>query len=460
MSLETSIEKTFILPPLITGNNSILIKSLGEDWLAIGVHPDSLHVFYNDSLKEVWKFSAELVDVSLDTLYSPNVMNLKNNQKYVLVSTVDGSLWRIQTPAQRNKRSFGTDENSNKLNNHINSSSRTLFSPPIVTNVRDEHRIYKKASFHLPDVVGLLICCQNGELLFTSTIDKSPSNQDYPKFITLNIFKELLCSGGAYPPMNTDQTDILITGTSKGWVSYQPLVLDTPEPIPFTSMNEPINAIYTLHINHENASNGNLIAHNAMILVGTQGTIRLSFVKENDSNSLEKVLVREYYVPDPVYSSNLYMDRLILIVKDGRAMYLDFSHHVIVDGKLAPINSKSIDLPKNILGLCCSTNSNGSGKLFAITKDGRLIRNNLTVENEQNPHFKLSTLDIRNELRKQIESISKCSAEQRELEIVQNVLNNLFLFEHAFTASLLINYQFEHRVGIEFCNYESKLGYT
>ncbi|CAG8505003.1 13074_t:CDS:10 [Ambispora gerdemannii] len=502
MSLETRIEKTFILPPLIAGNSSTVIKSVEEDGLAIRVHPDSLHVFYNNSLKEVWKFPAELVDFSLDTLYSPNVVNnnnsnMNNKQKYILVSTADGSVWRIQTPVQRNKRRFDTDAKSNNLNDNHTNSSRTLFSPPIITNVRSEHQIYKKASLiffiypigickiHpiiLADVSGLLICCLNGELVFISTINQLPNNQvlyrphkpinqeekltltisnnsydysltlyllrpllargngnylnqDYQNFITLDVFNELLCSGDAYHPMITDQTDILITGTSKGWVSYQPLVFDTPDPIPFASMDEPMNAIYTLHINHENTSasnsNVNVIAHNAMILVGAQGTIKLLFVKENDLNSQEKVLFREYYVPGPVYSSTLYMNRLTLAVKDGRTMYLDFSYHVIIDGKLAPINSKSIDIPKNMLDLCYSRNSNDNGRLFAISKDGKLIRNTLTIENEQvpqkNPHFKLSTSEIRNALKKQIESISECSAKQRDLEIIQKELNSAIM---------------------------------
>jgi hypothetical protein len=99
--MDTQVLSIYNLPrPLI----NVIIKHIGinQDWVVVKIIPFKIHVFHKETLREIWKFSSDPIDICQDFLYNSSAKSSVNMS--FLVLTKDGSIWRIQSNVQRNKR--------------------------------------------------------------------------------------------------------------------------------------------------------------------------------------------------------------------------------------------------------------------------------------------------------------------------------------------------------------------
>ena len=89
MTIELEILNTYRLPRPI---GPVVAKSFKTyDWLAVRVLPKLFHIFINGSLRQIWRFPAEPVEISLEH----SVQN--DDFISVLVATADGAVFRMRS---------------------------------------------------------------------------------------------------------------------------------------------------------------------------------------------------------------------------------------------------------------------------------------------------------------------------------------------------------------------------
>ena len=85
--------------------SNIIINHVGinQNWIVVKIIPFKIHVFHKETLKEIWKFPFDPIDICQDFLYNSSSAKSSINISF-LVLIKDGSMWRIQSNVQRNKR--------------------------------------------------------------------------------------------------------------------------------------------------------------------------------------------------------------------------------------------------------------------------------------------------------------------------------------------------------------------
>jgi|SRR6266540_3755811 len=88
--------------------SNIIINHVGinQNWIVVKIIPFKIHVFHKETLKEIWKFPFDPIDICQDFLYNSIDSSSSTPAESIsfLVLTKDGSIWRIQSNVQRNKR--------------------------------------------------------------------------------------------------------------------------------------------------------------------------------------------------------------------------------------------------------------------------------------------------------------------------------------------------------------------
>ncbi|CAG8447078.1 5127_t:CDS:10 [Cetraspora pellucida] len=385
-----------------------------QDWLAIKVLPQRIHVFFKETLREIWRFPADPIEISQDGLYKSSETTSSLAVSF-LVLTADGSIWRIPL-AQRQKRNIDVDSQDSsplrqirKINDANNNKSlpqastfestrnisastvaeyNSLFPPPTLITVTDVHKILQQSHIcalrphNLFNRNGMLIISEDGEIGFLSLVNRIPSNQvlfrhdaqsaegdlsayensentDSSNFVT-QISDDLAMV--AFNSSQKFQEEILLTGYSNGLVLFQPLILDAPPPCAITALNESIQAIYTLSIKRVVTDESELFllrpliekkVDNAFLFVGSEGTIALMCMapKKNDDSNVKSIAYKEYHVPAPVHSSFAFRNRLIVAVEDGNIVIINFDRDMFSEGKLVSLHTIPIYFPKGIVAL-------------------------------------------------------------------------------------------------------------
>ncbi|CAG8597151.1 24586_t:CDS:10 [Dentiscutata erythropus] len=478
-----------------------------QDWLAVKVVPQRIHVFFKEALREIWRFPADPIEISQDGLYSETT---SGSAVSFLVLTADGSIWRIPL-VQRQKRNYEADSqdptplrqirrisetNNNKSLLQTSQASQasifgparniatttvaeynSLFSPPTLITVTDVHKILQQARicslrpYNLFNRNGMLIISEDGEIGFLSLVNRIPSNQVLFRQDTQNTENDLsdifLDTSNNYSAQLTKVIDdkgnivifdiknyienkyfppsyyyrlkeeILLTGYSNGLVLFQPLITDAPPPCAVTSLNESIQAIYTLSIKRKVTNESELSilrplieekVDNAFLFVGFKGTIALMCMAplKNDSD-VKSIAYKEYYVPAPVHSSFAFKNRLIVAVEDGNIVVINFDRDMFSEGKLVSLHTIPIYLPKGIIVLsyhCIVGQDSSDGVLYALSSDGRLIRSSFKTTSEDKPTYMMSNEELREEIKKQLNNIAELTAKQTTLEKTNQLLNS------------------------------------
>ncbi|KAF0468358.1 hypothetical protein F8M41_025816 [Gigaspora margarita] len=233
--------------------------------------------------------------------------------------------------------------------------------------------------------------------------------------------------------------EILLTGYSNGLVLFQPLILDAPPPCAITSLNEPIQAIYTLSIKRETADESELPllrplieekVDNAFLFVGFKGTIALMCMapkKKNDDSDVKSIAYKEYYVSAPVHSSFAFKNRLIVAVEDGNIVVINFDRDMFSEDKLVSLHTIPIYFPKGIITLsyhCIAGQDSGDGILYTLSNGGRLIRSSFKTTSEDKPTYMMSNEELKEEIKKQLNNIAELTAKQTALEKTNQLLNS------------------------------------
>ncbi|GBC04364.1 hypothetical protein RclHR1_05640007 [Rhizophagus clarus] len=473
--MDTKVLNIYNLPrPLI----NVIIKHIGinQDWIVVKIIPFKIHVFHKETLKEIWKFSFDPIDICQDFLYNSSTKS--NVNMSFLVLTKDGSIWRIQSNVQRNKRNFDSHQNNketlptqlrqtrkiNEVGSNYSLSSQSvplatskfssqniyqqnkngycLFVPPPVFTVGCEHLIFSKEGLrslfpcNLFNDEGILLRTKDSEIGFLSLVDGTLSeNKSVNKSSNITLISKELAEA-TFRSIHYD-TDVLITGHSSGIVSFHYFCKGEVESDIVTSLKEPIQAIYTLYLNHEehertkfestlfrHKPNLNNI-HNALLLVGAKGTISLSSTIF-DSNSSLNLCYKEYYVPNPVHSSFVYKNRLVVTAGEGRIIVINFDRNMFSDGKLVSLHTIPIIFPKGTIRLChyiTSEQNTFDGILYALTVDGRLIRSQFSLTSDQTPKQMMSVEQLKYEIQKQTIIIKDLTSKQAILDKINEELN-------------------------------------
>ncbi|CAG8639664.1 7060_t:CDS:10 [Funneliformis caledonium] len=464
--------------------SNIITKHVGinQDWMVVKIIPFKIHVFCKETLKEIWKFPFDPIDICQDFLYDPtnsSTSEKSNANMSFLVLTKDGSIWKIQSNVQRNKRNFDShqrnektspmqsrqikknnefDSNySQKITRSPNNGYYNVFIPPPIFTVGNECLIFSKEGLcslfpcNLFNDNGILLGKKDGEIGFLSLKDRIVSEynlfvpfdnneEEYKKnatFVTSSpnitlISKEL--AEAAIGPIYYD-TDLLITGYSSGILSFHYFCKGNVESDIFTSLNESIQAIYTLHLKQgeETKLGSSLLrpkpklstVHNTLLIVGVKGTISLlsTVISENSSLTLA---YKEYYVPNPVHSSFVYKNRLVVTAGEGRIIVINFDRNMFSEGKFVPLHTIPVIFPKGTIRMChfiASEENSFDGIFYALTVDGRLIRSQFSVTSDQTPKQMMSVEQLKEEIHKQTIIIKELTSKQVVLDKLNAELN-------------------------------------
>ncbi|CAG8700883.1 21670_t:CDS:10, partial [Rhizophagus irregularis] len=415
---------------------NVIIKHIGinQDWIVIKIIPFKIHVFHKETLKEIWKFPFDPIDICQDFLYNSPAKSSVNIS--FLVLTKDGSIWRIQSNVQRNKRDFDSHQNNKealptqlrqirKINEvgstsskfssqniyQPNKNSYCLFVPPPVFTVGSEYLIFSKEGLcslfpcNLFNDDGILLRTKDGEIGFLSLIDR------------------IISENSLFIPFN----DIEDTKNATCEVESDTV----------TSLKQPIQAIYTLYLKHEDPERTKFEStllrpkpnlsniHNALLLIGAKGTISLSSARY-DSNSSLTLCYKEYYVPNPVHSSFVYKNRLVVTAGEGRIIVINFDRNMFSDGKLVSLHTIPVIFPKGTVRLChyiTSEQNSSDGIFYALTVNGRLIRSQFSLTSDQTPKHMMSVEQLKNEIQKQTTIIKELTSKQAILDKINEELN-------------------------------------
>ncbi|CAG8438334.1 3711_t:CDS:10 [Acaulospora colombiana] len=365
--METKILSSYQLPRP-TGK-LLIICVVSSDWVAVKVLSNRVHVFFKETLKEIWNFSEDPVEILRDGLYMSLDAQIDSSASF-LVLTSDGSIWRIQSSVQKKRRSLEAGLNENidsplrqvrRVNevsgenaalqplapittpsNDLSTELHSCLSPPSIVTVTESHKkdICELRSSYLFNTHGIVMMCQDGEIGFLSLTNQIPTNQiiRHPEMSTRSDSqsREITCSltgniddstSNSPSPISSElaliafgapnlQQEMLLTGYSNGLICYQSLVTNASSPGVVTALKEPIQSIYTLSLKRELVDESRVIRrtpateklHNAFLIVGAQCTIALmAAVKGSSEDSNKKsIAYKEYYVPEPIYSSFLF----------------------------------------------------------------------------------------------------------------------------------------------------------
>ncbi|CAG8518439.1 32890_t:CDS:10, partial [Racocetra persica] len=420
-----------------------------QDWLAIKVLPQRIHIFFKESLREIWRFPADPIEISQDGLYksSETVSGLAIS---FLVLTADGSIWRIPL-AQRQKRNIDVDSQDpsplrqiRKIIDEYNS----LFSPPTLITVTDVHKILQQPRIcalrphNLFNRNGMLMISEDGEIGFLSLVNRLPSNQvlfrheqriegdlsAYENSVNANSFNFVTQVSDdlamvAFNSSQKFQEEILLTGYSNGLVLFQPLILDAPPPCAITALNESLQAIYTLSIKREVTDESELLllrplieekVDNAFLFVGSEGTIALMCMapKKNDDSNVKSIAYKEYFVPAPVHSSFAFKNRLIVTVEDGNIVVINFDRDMFSEGIVT------------LSYHCISDQGSNDGILYALSNNGRLIRSSFKTTSEDKPSYMMSNEELKEKTKNQLNNIAELTTKQTTLEKTNQLLNS------------------------------------
>ncbi|CAG8630862.1 391_t:CDS:10 [Acaulospora morrowiae] len=344
--------------------------------------------------------------------------------------------------------------------------------PPSIITVTEGHKVFHQKntcairSCNLFNTHGIMMMCHDGEIGFLSLINQTPTNKiifqpetlvrsdpqnpqvtcllcpyDPKKIGNANdpnfgsssrISSELAMIAFGSPNL---QQEMLLTGYSNGLICYQSLVIHAPSPGVVTALKEPIQSIYTLSLKRESVDESRIVRtpiteklHNAFLIVGTKCTIALMAVatKTNGDSDKKSIAYKEYYVSEPIHSSFLFKNRLILAAGTGRIIVMNFDDIVFSGDKLVSLYTIPAYLPMGIVELCyhCDEDkSSNGGILYALSREGKLIRASFLMTNENKPKHLMNAAEMKNEIRIKLNRIAELSAQQDELEKINELLN-------------------------------------
>nr|CAG8467009.1 13490_t:CDS:10 [Entrophospora candida] len=218
------------------------------------------------------------------------------------------------------------------------------------------------------------------------------------------------------------QEEIFLTGYSDGLITFQTLN-SVPEAL--TTLNEPIQAIYSICLKFESTPESK----------DTITLITIDSASKQDS-TIASIAYKEYHVPNTVHSSFLYKNRSIMSVDKGQIISLNFDQVIYKNEQFITLNPDFIDFPNGCVRICCLNEFGDGGILGGIFQDGRFIFGKFTFTDSNINFQNLSSNQLKRQIRKQLNSIAKCSSRQNEYEkliqnlnsaqiIRNNVLNNL-----------------------------------
>nr|CAG8576410.1 7385_t:CDS:10 [Entrophospora candida] len=296
--------------------------------------------------------------------------------------------------------------------------------------------IYYLIPCDISNVHGILTRCENGEMEFLSMNDdyKSLNSNSLNCSISQgSILKGKKPTDSSISLINHDfaslifglenlQEEIFLTGYSDGLITFQTLN-SVPEAL--TTLNEPIQAIYSICLKFESTPESK----------DTITLITIDSASKQDS-TIASIAYKEYHVPNTVHSSFLYKNRSIMSVDKGQIISLNFDQVIYKNEQFITLNPDFIDFPNGCVRICCLNEFGDGGILGGIFQDGRFIFGKFTFTDSNINFQNLSSNQLKRQIRKQLNSIAKCSSRQNEYEkliqnlnsaqiIRNNVLNNL-----------------------------------
>ncbi|CAG8438317.1 10140_t:CDS:10 [Diversispora eburnea] len=383
-----------------------------------------------ETLKEILNFPSDPIDILTNKIEEES-----SSSVCFLVLTFDGSIWCIQSPIQRKKR-INDEEKDQKgdnddcddktlQNSTFNSSNLLLLSnnlPPFETSI-----------FSSPSIINVT----NDEKIF----QKANNNKNYNSLSKLSISNTII----------SKELASITFGYSNGLIYYHPLIMN--------NNNEPIQAIYALSLKREVDEskvirnviiNNNEKPCNAFLIVGTKFTVaimtngggnnssgddgdgKLDDDEKSDENS---IAYKEYYVSEPIHSSLLIKNRLILAVETGKILIMNFDNIMFSQGKLVTLYTIPVYFPRGIIRLChynVEDNKSCEGILYALSLEGKLIR----------------AKEMQSEVKNKLNRIAEFSTKQEELEkINEDDINQSplkvectpFILPISLTGSVVVN---------------------
>ncbi|CAI2184600.1 3233_t:CDS:10 [Funneliformis geosporum] len=387
--------------------SNIIIKHVGinQDWMVVKIIPFKIHVFCKETLKEIWKFPFDPIDICQDFLYdsinSYSTSEKSNVNMSFLVLTKDGSIWKIQSNVQRNKRTFDSHQSnentspmqsrqirknnvfdsnySQKISHLSNNGYYNLFTTPPIFTAGSECLIFSKEGLcslfpcNLFNDNGILLGKKDGEIGFLSLKDGIVS--EYNLFVPIDNTEEVYLYA-----LSSYDTDLLITGYSSGILSFHYFFKGNVESDIFTSLNESIQAIYTLHLKQDEETR-----------LGSS----LFRPKPKLSTVHNTLLIVGVFCPEP----SSFLNRLVVTAGEGRIIVINFDRNMFSD-------VGSFD-----------------GILYALTVGGRLIRSQFSVTSDQTPKQMMSVEQLKEEIHKQTIIIKELTSKQVALDKLNAELN-------------------------------------
>nr|CAG8472621.1 14015_t:CDS:10 [Entrophospora candida] len=476
--MEIQIKTSYRLPTPTIKN--IFLKPFNkkdQDYIIIIIKilPNRLHLFYKNILKEIWKFPFDIIDVTLvNSSSNHSYSNSKEVNKFDWIITCivlddNGNFWRVESHIKREKSERTFDPLNNQSSTFtsdttgLNLVSKRMH--PIEFYEKDiiykytKSNIYYLMPYDISNVHGILTRCENGEMEFLSMNDDYKSLNSNSLNYSINqesILKGKKPADSSISLINHDfaslifglenlQEEIFLTGYSDGLITFQTLN-SVPEAL--TTLNEPIQAIYSICLKFESTPESSILyftrrnsddIHNAFIIVGEEGTITLITIDSasKQDSTIASIAYKEYHVPNTVHSSFLYKvgntlssiihNRSIMSVDKGQIISLNFDQVIYKNEQFITLNPDFIDFPNGCVRICCLNEFDDGGILCGIFRDGRFIFGKFTFTDSN---------QLKRQIRKQLNSIAKCSSRQNEYEkliqnlnsaqiIRNNVLNNL-----------------------------------
>ncbi|CAH1764910.1 1938_t:CDS:10 [Entrophospora sp. SA101] len=475
--MEIQIKTSYRLPTPTIKN--IFLKPFNikdQDYIIIIIKilPNRLHLFYKNILKEIWKFPFDIIDVALvNSSSNHSYSNSKEVNKFDWIITCivlddNGNFWRVESHIKGEKSETTFDPLNNQSSTFT--SDTTGLNPvtkrmhPIEFYEKDiiykytKSNIYYLMPYDISNVHGILTRCENGEMEFLSMNDDYKSLNSNSLNYSINqesVKDQKFKSDSSISLINHDfaslifglenlQEEIFLTGYSDGLITFQ-----TPNSVPeaLTTLNEPIQAIYSICLKFESTPESSILyftrrnsddIHNAFIIVGEEGTITLITIDSasKQDSTIASIAYKEYHVPNTVHSSFLYKNRLIMSVDKGQLISLNFDQVIYKNEQFITLNPDFIDFPNGCVRICCLNEFDDGGILCGIFQDGRFIFGKFTFTDSNINFQNLSSNQLKRQIRKQLNSIAKCSSRQNEYEkfiqnlnsaqiIRNNVLNNL-----------------------------------
>ncbi|CAJ0755990.1 18616_t:CDS:10 [Entrophospora sp. SA101] len=392
-------------------------------------------------LKEIWKFPFDIIDVTLVNS-SSNHNHSNSNSKEVnkldwiitcIVLDDNGNFWRVESHIKREKSERTFDPLNNQSSTFtsdttgLNPASKRIH--PIEFYENDiiykytKSNIYYLIPYDISNVHGILTRCENGEMEFLSMSDDYKplnSNSLNCSISQGSILKGKKPTDSSISLINHDfaslifglenlQEEIFLTGYSDGLITFQTLN-SVPEAL--TTLIESIQTIYSICLKFESTPESSILfftRKNLDDIHNSWGTITLITIysASKQDSTITSIAYKEYHVPNTAHSSFLYKNRLIMSVDKGQIISLNFDQVIYKNEQFITLNPDFIDFPNGCVRICCLNEFDDGGILGGIFQDGRFIFGKFTFTNSN---------QLKRQIRKQLNSIAKCSSRQNEYE--------------------------------------------